>query len=306
MGPLVGNRRAYFLVAPSFTREVRHYVDADCRHVRDLRARFPEHRHIFLCNTRAELENYRAENTPAILCNKNCFVDETVFRIPENPTREFDAVYNAVLAPYKRHALCRDIGRLALIYHRFVDLNEKTPDYPDQVRAMLPQATFVNELEGDYRSLSPPSIAAWLGRSAVGLCLSDVEGQMRACAEYLLCGLPVVTTPNLGGRDRLLDPAFSVTVEPTPEAVAAGVRELAARQIDPRYVRHTVSTRLKPDRMRLVRLIAAIHKEEGIPLAPHIDWLKLFRCGPWDAKSPDALMNETTVTERRRSESAAG
>ena len=37
--------------------------------------------------------------------------------------------------------------------------------------------------------------------SQVGLCLSKSEGAMFASIEYLLCGLPIVSTKSVGGRD---------------------------------------------------------------------------------------------------------
>lgn len=43
------------------------------------------------------------------------------------------------------------------------------------------------------------------GQSRCGLILSAEEGACFAAMEYLLCGLPVVTTPNIGGRDEFFD-----------------------------------------------------------------------------------------------------
>ena len=37
--------------------------------------------------------------------------------------------------------------------------------------------------------------------SKVGLCLSKAEGAMYSSMEYLLCGLPIVSTKSIGGRD---------------------------------------------------------------------------------------------------------
>jgi hypothetical protein len=51
--------------------------------------------------------------------------------------------------------------------------------------------------------------------------LSDIEAQNWATIEYLLAGLPVVTTPSIGGRDRWLTPDNSIIVPDTPTRVAA-------------------------------------------------------------------------------------
>ncbi|MDZ4734965.1 MAG: hypothetical protein SGJ07_01330 [Rhodospirillaceae bacterium] len=294
----IGNRRAWFLISLSYTREIKPTLEADLEHFAMLRAQYPEHRHVVLCNTPKELENYRDAGQAAIVCSANVFIDESVFDIPPPEPKQFDAVYNAALAPYKRHELCTGIDSLALIYHRFADLVADRPTYPDEVRAMLPKATFVNDTEGTYRNLASAEIVRLVGRSHVGLCLSQMEGQMRACAEYLLCGVPVVTTPNVGGRNRQLDPSYSIMADPTPEAVARAVATLKEKRLDPHFIRRAVMTRLKPDRVRLLQLIAAIYRDEGIPL-PEADWIQLFRRGTFPRKLPDELLAEIAVAETR-------
>jgi glycosyltransferase involved in cell wall biosynthesis len=104
---------------------------------------------------------------------------------------------------------------------------------------------------------------------------------MRAAVEYLLCGLPVVSTPSIGGRERVLDPAWSKIVEPTPEAVAGAVAELIARPIDPTRIRLGTFEKLRPDRIRLLKLIAAIHESEGVSFPRQAPWERLFRIGTW-------------------------
>ncbi|MEX0808422.1 MAG: glycosyltransferase [Dongiaceae bacterium] len=294
----VGNRRAWFLISLSYTREIDPPLKADLEHFAELRARYPEHRHVVLCNTPQELERYGKAGQAAIVCSANVFIDESVFDIPPPEPKIYDAVYNAALVPYKRHALCTGIDSLALIYHRFADLIADRPTYPAEVRAMLPKASFVNESKGVYRNLTSEDIVRYLGRSHIGLCLSQMEGQMRACAEYLLCGVPVVTTPNVGGRNRQLDSSYSIMADPTPESVARAVHELKERKLDPHFIRRGAMARLKPDRMRLLQLIAAIYRDEGMPL-PEADWIQLFRRGTFPRKSPDEVMAETAIAETR-------
>ena len=72
----------------------------------------------------------------------------------------------------------------------------------------------------------------WLGYSAVnqvynesysGLCLSAEEGGMHASMEYLLSGLPIVTTRSRGGRDFFFNEVNSVIVEDEATSVAIAV-----------------------------------------------------------------------------------
>jgi len=292
----VGSRRAYFLIRLSWTRDHLPTVRDDVAAITNLRARFPEHRHIMLCNTRSELTSYAEHNVPGIVCSTLAFVDETIFDVARTE-KQFDAVYNAAIVPFKRHALCRNIRSLALIHHRFHPERMQKPGYEDEIRATLPSATIVNELEGAFRLLDIREVAGWLNRARVGLCLSEVEGAMRAAAEYLLCGLPVVSTPSVGGRHRVLDPAWSRIVEPEPEAVATAVKELIAARIDPHEIRRGAFDKLRPDRLRLIRLLAAIHKQEGALFPERAPWEKLFRIGTWPIASAAELVDGPGIAD---------
>ena len=55
--------------------------------------------------------------------------------------------------------------------------------------------------------------------SKIGLCLSKNEGAMYSSIEYLLCGLPVVSTKNTGGRDEFFTDKNCIFAEDNPESV---------------------------------------------------------------------------------------
>ena len=277
----VGNRRAYFLIRTIWTRETKRAAEQTAASFRGLRELYPEHRHIVLCNTRGEVALLESVGVPAILCSTLAFVDETQFAIMPDEPKQFDAVYNAALVPFKRHNLCVGVPSLALIYHRYHPDRMSEPGYENRLRALLPQATFVNELGGEYRLLEPSEVALWLNRARVGLCLSEAEGAMRAAVEYLLCGLPVVSTPSVGGRDRVLDPAWSRVVDPNPGAIANAVADMARRNIDPQRIRAGAFDRLRPDRIRLLNLIRTIYQQEGVLFPAEAPWAQLFRRGTW-------------------------
>jgi glycosyltransferase involved in cell wall biosynthesis len=297
LAPHIGNRRAWFLIRLAWNRESEESVADDVAELRALRTRFPEHRHIMLCNTHRELELYRAQGIPGIVCSTLAFVDETQFDLAPLTAKAFDAVYIAALVPFKRHELCRNLSSVALIYHRHHPPGMQEPGYPERVRAMLPQATFVNELDGEFRMLPSQEVARWISQARVGLCLSEAEGAMRAAAEYMLCGLPVVSTPSIGGRDRILDPGFSRIVPPEPDAVAAAVQALIDLAIDPHFIRTRTFQRLRPDRIRLLQLIAAIHAEEGIACPDNAPWRELFRRGTWPTESIEDALSGPAIAE---------
>ena len=100
---------------------------------------------------------------------------------------------------------------------------------------------------------------------------------MFVSAEYLLCGLPVVSTPNLGGRDQLFPADFALTVEPEPAAVAAGVAQQLARRFDPRDIREATLARMAPHREALVNLLQTIYDSEGVSRDAAAEWPTTFR-----------------------------
>ena len=117
MAAAIGNRRAYFLISLSYSRESSRTVAEDVAELEALRSCYPEHRHIMLCNTRAEVIAFGDRGVPALLCSALAYVNETVFDIDPLAIKELDAIYNATLTPVKRHELCRDVERLGLVYH---------------------------------------------------------------------------------------------------------------------------------------------------------------------------------------------
>lgn len=71
---------------------------------------------------------------------------------------------------------------------------------------------------------------------------------MRGAMEYLLCGLPVVSTESIGGRDRYLIGPHVRIVASDADAVARAVRELKAAAIPPLAVREYIGRLITFDR----------------------------------------------------------
>ena len=297
LAEIVGNRRAYFLFALSSTREIGKSLEADVAEVEALRARFPEHRYVALCNTRPELERFGARGVPAILCSALAFVGETKFVPHPAELKELDAIYTATLTSVKRHELCRDIESLGLIYHWFSERwrNLTPTEVLTSYRALLPHARFLNDEDGDYRLFSNETVCKWINRARVGLCLSAHEGAMLATIEYLLCGIPVVSTPSIGGRDRVLDPRYSLIVEPEPSAIADAVRTLASRSCNPTAIRKAAFDAMRADRIRLIRLIEAIYREEGVAFPADAPWIELFRHGAWPMTTVERMLDSVPI-----------
>jgi hypothetical protein len=131
--------------------------------------------------------------------------------------------------------------------------------------AAAPGHVFLNPLDdqGVPVRLLLSDVNRHLNRARVGLCLSEREGAMFASTEYLLSGLPIVTTPSTGGRDVYYDAEYCWTVPPDPRSVADAVHALAARGVPRAHIHHRTLQRLELDRARFLALINAILEEGG-------------------------------------------
>jgi glycosyltransferase involved in cell wall biosynthesis len=285
IGQLLRGRRAYALINTSWTLENPRFLSNAVSAYRRHAAAFPEHRLLFLCNSSAEAGLLETEGIPAVLCNRNLFVDEDVFCIDPAARKDFEAIYVAVISRYKRHALCRDLPSVALMYY---DPHTRTRSgYFAELKETLPKAIFINEQYAQQRfarplhrraeplinrvlaqrrhvNLSPQHVAACINRARVGLCLSEEEGAMVASMEYLLCGVPVVTTASRGGRDYFFAPEFCTTVEPEPRAVERAVADLARSAPPAQTIRAATLEKVRRERLKLRDILQTIFETEGI------------------------------------------
>lgn len=224
-----------------------------------VRARRPSHTIHHCVNDVSVYRELVARGISAHFINQNAFLDERLFTIQPDACKRFDAVYNGRMAEFKRHELAKDISSLLVIGG--VVTPEDSDGYFQQAKSILPQATFT--YDGPRKSLNEFEVCDLLNQSRVGLCLSACEGAMYAAVEYLLCGLPVVSTVSLGGRDTWFDPRFTRIVADDPRQVANAVRDLISQNLCPRMIRSETLIRMAEHRQRFVELgqqIYAAHR----------------------------------------------
>jgi glycosyltransferase involved in cell wall biosynthesis len=187
----------------------------------------------------------------------NLYINEHLYQ-PANEPKIYDAVYTAQFAAFKRLSLAKQVERLMVISYGG-DLHAFCPD--------LQHAEFNREF------LPRPELARKYNQAYSGLCLSAQEGAMLASCEYLLCGIPVVSTPSKGGRDEFFSPHNSIIVPPDPERVAKAVQQWKAAPPDPAKIRAEV-----------LRKITALRLEYCAYIA------RLIHQGGGDRKDPEELM----------------
>ena len=266
---------------------------ASCHH--RARALRPAHSLHHLVNDPTICRELVARGISAHFVSANAFLDERVFVIRPATERPFDAVYNARMAPFKRHALAANIPQLSIIGG--VVAEDDRIDYFRDLLEVLPNATFAHASDARYRSSD--EVAILLNQARVGLCLSACEGAMYASTEYLLCGLPVVSTVSKGGRDAWYDPRFTRIVPDNPAAVAAAVAELASLRIPPEFVRSETLCRMWEHRRRFLNLGQTIYAAHHVGREFARDFYTNFTNKMGDWRVPGEVMRWYEERKRR-------
>lgn len=201
---------------------------------------------------------------PGAFVSQNAYVNEHTFR-PTGTCKRFDAVYTAQMQAFKRMQLAAKIPSLFVVTYG----DMLTPEGEYDLHRFAPGLA-----HADYnrRWVNFDEINTIYNRSRVGLALSECEGAMLSSVEYMLAGLPMVSTPCRGGREVYFDDRFVLTVDPTPQAVAAGVSELIRREIDPEVVRDSTIRRLAHHRLALCEYVQKIVSRAGA-VVPTVDRL---------------------------------
>jgi glycosyltransferase involved in cell wall biosynthesis len=127
----------------------------------------------------------------------------------------------------------------------------------------------------DIRRFNPLAIHWDIGDAAIrhhinssvcGLMLSDIEGACYASTEYLLCGVPVVTTKSFGGRDEYYEEENHLTVRATPAHVAEGVSYFVDKYKHDRINHAAIRARaVLKQRLLRRRLCESLSQMTGIP-----------------------------------------
>ena len=213
------------VLVPEFAEELK-------TRVAEAHRMFPEARLVFLVNEKEAVPILK-DSAECIWCHQNAFLDPARYPLAKG-ARQFDAIYVARITPFKRHQLAEKIPNLYLVG----GYSPREMEYFQTVMRTVPHARW-------DENVSSLLIGRSMARASCGLALSSIEGAMFVCGEYSLCGLPVVNTANIGGRDLMLPEFSAFRAEDTPESVAEGVEHWKANPVPPQEIReaflHTAS-----------------------------------------------------------------
>lgn len=211
-------------------------------------------RFIIMCNDWADFTIFSDHGFTCHVINQNCFLDFNLFTVSQGVHKKYNAVYVARLTPFKRHELASSIDNLALVAGDLHGTKEGI---------FVPRHTYRNSCQ-----LEPSEVQLIIAQSKAGLILSAVEGACFASSEYLLCGVPVVSTASRGGRDVWYNDYNSRIADATPQSVASCVNELIQASPSPSKIRsHHIQLSLF-FRRSFIRLIASLFDKHGITRDP--------------------------------------
>ena len=115
--------------------------------------------------------------------------------------------------------------------------------------------------------------------------------------QYLLAGLPVVSTPSRGGRDEFFHPEYARIVADNSEAVAAGVTEMRDCPVKADEIRLRTLDKIEQHKTRLFELLDSICPDE--------DWRSDMR-RRWDSWTylPVPLVTPSAIRQYIKNASA--
>lgn len=227
-------------------------VDEIAEEIKQLKDECPDLNFTFLTNSERESDNIHKLGEKAIFCHQNAFLDEKHYPIV-NSKKRYDAIYLARISPFKRHELAVKIRSLKLIGA----YKHAETAYFQKIMKLMAHASYKKKV----RSFNVSKV---FSEARVGLCLSAEEGAMFVSTEYLLSGIPVVTTTNKGGRNYLMPKRYMLEVNDTPDAVAEGVDLMKQKEFSPHEIRAETIKLMNYHRQRLVKYINLICKEQNL------------------------------------------
>lgn len=276
----VSRRPAYLIIGPAwFLGKGRAAFVA--KRLREL-ARSADVTVVASCATVREAALAEHWGLPAIHCSVSAFTREDFFVPLPGRRPRFDAIYDARWTDFKRHDLAASVRSLALIAARSVEQTPCTLGYSVRAHLAVRHATWLASPRSPIkpRWLSRDELNAAYNQARVGLCLSQTEGVMFASLQYLLAGLPVVTTRNLGGRDEFFNADHVRWVDDDPLAVARAVGELIALDLDPQAIRDAALVKVGEHRRRMQTWLQEAIQRDGCEL------------GRWAGDWPEGLPNK--------------
>lgn len=245
-------------------RETKDRADEVKREASLVMKMWPDTKMIFLCNSPDETKLIADTGFRAEFCHQNAFLNEKIYSIYDVP-KKYDAIYVARITPFKRHYLASKIESLRLIG----DYSMKEEQHFQEVMRILPRSSWKRKTFSRFMSRS-------MCEAHCGLCLSAEEGAMFVSAEYLLSGLPVVSTANIGGRDLMFENSYAFPAKDTPESVLEGVTKMKKCTLSASEIRNRTLEKFKHHRKKMMDILQEICDDSKADINVRAEWNNFF------------------------------
>jgi len=204
-------------------------------------------------NSELEMSNFTPYGFKGDVINHNAWLDENlVMKVLPDVEKVYDAIYVARLSAFKRHELAKNVSNLALV----AGINHGNP-----VNDLLPPYSYKNDLP-----LSASEVCEKINQSRCGLLLSAMEGACFSSSEYLLCGIPVVSTKCLGGREVWYNDYNSKVVDADVKKISDAVEYFIETPLDPYKIRNDHITQAEGYRNKFIDAIGQIFYRNSVAL----------------------------------------
>lgn len=212
----------------------------------------PNYEITLLANSIQEKEYFEKRTTRDVLfCNHNAFLNEHVFDIIGNVPKRHDLIVDSAFHEYKNVEKANRIKETLHIGYFKSDMMTQVviPTYGKL-------ANFVN---GKYKRLPKPQINAHYNESRVAGIFSLTEGACFASSQYLLAGLPVISTRCQGGRDIWYNEFNSIMCENDEDSIynahQLALEKLESGEFNARHIRELHLAQMDEHRARLIEYI---------------------------------------------------
>lgn len=223
---------------------------------------------IIFCAPTEKLHNvFKDKGYTSILLNHNCLLDYNKYTLKtENESeRQYNAVINSRPFWWKRVYLASNVDKLLYI---------KGNDWAKDETSWNGYKFMNLTLKSD---ISQHTVNDLYNSSKLGLILSGNTGENQqglneganySSSEYLLCGLPVVSTESQGGRDYWFDDYNSIICEPNDDSVKKSVdtmlEKLSNGEIDREKIRNTQIKKMNLMRENFINETQKIFNTHGV------------------------------------------
>ena len=225
----------------------------------------------YLCPNQSDAEFLMRRGIDALHVHHNAFIDERKFAIVVGVEKKYRAVHTASLMQFKRHELAWGVQKIAIITY------DPNGENTAQQLSGYQNLAYLNvDNAGKIEHLPAEQVGAIVNESHCGLILSEIEGANYASTEYLLCGIPLVSTPSLGGREEFYDTRHVKIVEPTAQNVERAVEEWCHHAPPPEQIRESVLNKCRVHRGRLLHWLCAVSGRDVFQTAGDNLWSSLF------------------------------